>query len=651
MRQLLAALVIVFVPGLLSAQREPSLPTLYRPQLFDVLHYEAQITLADLPSKSINGMVDIILQWSETGPTTFPYYLRSLVTDSAVVSGKRVEVTDIGVPANADYRHTVPIGQRNGGDLDTIRVYYHGNMTVELGGSWGGVQYQDSVLYAMGVGFHNNYVSATQHWMPCYDHPGDKATFRCTFTTPESVRVASNGLVELDTVIAGPKKNVRITRWNETHECATYLMTFVAGPLIRLDIASDPVPVVAYSLARDTAATRRSMMLVADMVRMYESRLTRYPFSKVGYANTTQGSMEHQTMVCIALSISQSADTVNTTAAHELAHQWFGDAVTPLDFRDAWLTESFATFCESWWTEHLFGTTKYLTYVGNAAKDYMFRIAKTSGIGQHEGVFPLYDFPRSTTSNYPETIYKKGAVVLSMLRAMMSDDAFFLTLRMYLENNTTRNASTEEFIQSTTWYQAFNSRQFFTEWVYGKGWAKLRVEFTPVGQTMHVRITQVQHDLDTSWTSYTNLPLNCTFTDVSGRQRDTLFIMSGTTPLEFDVATAASLKINNGTKCRSLVEVVQTTSVDALHTASSVSIGLAPNPAMDSFTLTRASGDEPCTVDVIDQLGASCYATTWPAGSTALLIPAASCANGSYQVVVRSASSQHSIPLIITPSW
>jgi len=648
----IATALLVLVHVSLRAQG-PSLPTEFIQQPFDVQRYDVAAYVNDISSKFILGQCVITVNWIADSPAaTFPFHLRSLIIDSVVVRKTHLTVTDVGKPSDATYHHEISLGARNAGQADTIRIHYHGTMTQELGtGQWGGVQYQDSVLYAMGVGLRNNYVSATQHWMPCYDHPSDKATLHTTFFTPVNIRVASNGVLQRDTILIGTPSNVRMTQWEESHDCATYLMTFVAAPYAVLDFGADPVPMQVYSLRRDTTATRKSFRYLPSMVSLLQQRFTPYPFDKVGYANTTRGSMEHQTMICFALSISQSGDTVNKTAAHELAHQWFGDLVTPIDFRHAWLTESFATYSESLWHEHLFGTTGYQVLEGGKAKDYMLRIAKTSGIGKHEGVFPIYDFPRATTSNYPETIYQKGAVVLGMLRALMGEDVFFEGLRRYLNAHAYGTAATSDLVTALDVNTSIDVTSYITEWIYGKGWAKLRVEFQPGATSTRVRISQVQHDLDTSWTLYSQLPLNCTFTDAGGAQRDSLFVFSGTTTLEFDVASAASLKINEGMQCRSLVEVVQTTSVDRETPTTSYAVSVAPNPAHTSFTLTRSSATERCTVDVVTVLGASCYHATWDAGSTTLLVPASVCTSGSHIVVIQSASRRTSLPLLLTPSW
>jgi hypothetical protein len=207
------------------------------------------------------------------------------------------------------------------------------------------------------------------------------------------------------------------------------------------------------------------------MIEAFEQRFGKYPFEKAGYVNTPIGAMEHQTMISYPANLIRSTDSINMVAAHELAHQWFGNLVTCKDFRDAWLNESFATYCESLWLEYLFGFEKYLANQKAKAERYLNSISK------QEGVFPLYDFPRTPpSSNYPETIYQKGAVVLGMLRYELGDSLFFGSLKHYLNKFAYSSANTEDLKNSIEEFTGIELDWFFNQWVYGKGWPVLQCE-------------------------------------------------------------------------------------------------------------------------------------------------------------------------------
>ena len=333
----------------LSAQPVSS-PTEYRPQPFDVQHYELDMTIVNPYSKKVDGRVAIIVRWEQdVEAPSFPVHARGISIDAVTRRGQTLDARAVGNDAVDTFHFRIDLPEPvTTGMLDTLTVFYSGVMTTEGGqGAWGGVWYEGQVLYALGVGFHNPNVSATQHWMPCYDHPSDKATFRGTFRVPSDQVVASIGRLEAVNYLPGDP--VQEFVWTEDHPTATYLYTFAVGQFEKLELTEVGVPHEVYSLARDTAASRVTYSLVPEMTRMYERHFLPYPFDKVGYVNTRRGAMEHQTLISMPTSEVDRRDSTSSTVAHELAHMWFGDLVTPLDFRHAWLTESFATFGEALW--------------------------------------------------------------------------------------------------------------------------------------------------------------------------------------------------------------------------------------------------------------------------------------------------------------
>jgi aminopeptidase N len=169
---------------------------MYVEQPFDVLHYDASVDLTKAPSKVMTGVCTITLRWvgdPKSGP--FHFHLRSLVVDSVFYNDQRVDAVPVETPLSSTFHYEVmsPTSVKQN-DTVTIRVYYGGTMTSEPGSpSWGGVSSISGTLFAMGVGIYNDYVSATQHWLPCYDHPSDKATFHAKFYVKSDYAVASNG--------------------------------------------------------------------------------------------------------------------------------------------------------------------------------------------------------------------------------------------------------------------------------------------------------------------------------------------------------------------------------------------------------------------------------------------------------------------------
>ncbi|MCX8051661.1 MAG: M1 family aminopeptidase [Chlorobi bacterium] len=562
---IIAAIVGVFGWLVVASAQEIPSPTRYVEQSFDVLHYDASLALDSLPQPILGeSSCTWILRWRRA-PDTVRFHLRSLQVAGVayVQAGDTIPVEWFvrGQPSDPTFHYAVPaLPSHRQGDTVVLRIAYRGTMTGEPpynGYSWGGVQREGSIVYALGVGFYNNYVSATQHWLACYDHPSDKATFSLAFRVPSSYVVAAGG-EELPPLDSG---SWRVYRFRSVYPAATYLLTFAAFPSSVLSVIRDTtsldVPIVLYARRADSAATSRSFRLLPRMVRAFEQRFGAYPFEKVGYAMTQKGAMEHQTMISFPTSLARSGDTVNLVAAHELAHQWFGDCTTPLDFRDAWFNESFATFCESLWREQLGGYSAYLAEQQRKIAAYLNQYAKP-GNPSFEGILTMYDFDRTPpSSNYPHVIYEKGAAVLGMLRWAVGDSVYFAWCRELLQRYRYANVSIDTLERTLGDVSGRGEfvRRFFAEWIRGKGWPIVAIEAlrspSQHGWKAAVRIRQVQPD---SFGVYTTLPLELSFIGSGDTSHRVVMIGSGDDTFVFDsLGTFTSVAVNAGRSVRALV--------------------------------------------------------------------------------------------------
>lgn len=631
--------LLVHIP--MTAQ-EISLPEEFRPQLFDVISYDARIRFETVTDKKVSGVVRMAVRWKDpsSSPVLFVHLL-DLTLDSSFVRSSRVTplAETVGLPAGDSmhyYRYMLPHSVA-ANDVDTLVMYYSGTMMDEGGSQpWGGVHFDDEVLYAMGVGFHSSQVSETQHWMPCYDHPSDKAKFHATFDVPAGYDVASVGLRGHDTVVAGR----RLVEWSTAEDFSTYLLTFAVAHYALLRSSESIVPIEIYTLPSDTASAHISFKLLPRMIRTLANRFGPYPFEKVGYCATRVGAMEHQTMISFPVSLIQRRDTINDVAAHELAHQWFGDLVTPLDYRHVWLTESFATYAENLWREELHGKLASVNLMKGRVDNYIGRIASI------EGVFSLFNFPRADpSSNYPETIYQKGAVVLGMLRQSIGDSAFFTGLRSYLLAHYNANAVTSDMKSAMETASGANLTDFFDQWVYGKGWPKVEVDYRRIGLGWEVVIRQVQHLTDPALPLFTTLPINVKYTNNDDVNIDTVLQVNASGELTF--RCKKPLGINNGSLLRSLMEIVRTTGID--ETGDVVRrITISPNPAIDSFVLERSTFAAPATVSVVDVEGHTLLTKVIDAGNAKVSIQIDALPTGAYFVHVIENGKSLSVPLVIT---
>ena len=435
--------------------------------------------------------------------------------------------------------------------------------------------------------------------------------------------------------------SIRAIVWREDHPTATYLYTFAVGQFTKLELTDEGVPHEIYSLAGDTADSHITYAKLPEMTGMYVGHFVPYPFDKVGYVNTRRGAMEHQTLICMPTSEVAKKDPNSSIVAHELAHMWFGDLVTPLDFRHAWLTEAFATYGEALWAEHLNGQQGYLATLEATLTEYREQNAVV------EGVLPLYDFPRERpSSNYPQTIYNKGQLVVGMMRALAGDDAFFGALQTYLEDHAYGNATTDDLREAMRPALGTSTDAFFDEWVLEKGWPKLTVTIAPSHSSWHVDVRQTQHVGSLDWPLFTVVPLNIQFQDpTTGELRDSLFIMTSDT-LSFEVATPQDLRINAGNIARSLVEISSVTTVMEPE-LDSYGFALNPNPAFDSATVTRHRVEEDALIEVYDAAGREMFSAILLEGQPELAIEINTWPAGSYMIRMISHTWASALPMLI----
>jgi hypothetical protein len=207
-----------------------------------------------------------------------------------------------------------------------------------------------------------------------------------------------------------------------------------------------------------------------------------YPFvnERYGHAIFPQGGgMEHQTCTSLGSNLIRGDHRYDWLVAHELAHQWWGDAVGPADWRETWLNEGFASYSEALWAEHLGGATSLRSYMAS------FDTRPFCGT-----------IWNSSCDIFGDTIYNKGAWVLHMLRHVIGDTAFFEGLRNYYNDFTYRSATTPDLQAVMESAGGRSLASFFTRWVYQTGEPSYRwgwsTAFTNSGWVTYVRIEQVQ---------------------------------------------------------------------------------------------------------------------------------------------------------------
>jgi aminopeptidase N len=291
-------------------------------------------------------------------------------------------------------------------------------------------------------------------WYPVNDHQTDKATHSFEITVPEGKVAVANGLPARD-----PETSNGWTTWywDAPDLQATYLTTASVGDfdLRETYFSSSGVPIIdAVDTKLSTSAlntTNNSLALQDDMIDLFEALFGDYPFNSYGSIvdNDSVGyALETQTRPVY------SGVAREGTVAHELAHQWFGNAVSPERWHSIWLNEGWATYAEWLWNDHQGVESAQEAYNDWYAPDrtpsyWEFQIGDPGPHGLFNG-----------------QVYDRGAATLHALRVEVGDDAFFAGARLWLERYNDSAATSEDFQAVYEEVSGEDLEWFFQIWLW-----------------------------------------------------------------------------------------------------------------------------------------------------------------------------------------
>jgi aminopeptidase N len=182
-------------------------------------------------------------------------------------------------------------------------------------------------------------------WYAVNDHPSDKAFYDVTIHAPKGQVGVSNGRLVSRTTSQGRT----VTRWDLPEPAASYLITIAIGRFTETkDTGPHGLP-ISYWTPSNRPGLVKGLRYAPRAVAYLERKVGRYPFPTLGVLLVpSQSAMETQSMLTLGIGdYTLSRDVL----VHELAHQWYGDTVTPDDWSDLWMNEGMATYlAEATWT-------------------------------------------------------------------------------------------------------------------------------------------------------------------------------------------------------------------------------------------------------------------------------------------------------------
>ncbi len=414
----------------------------------DVLHYDLDIEIVPA-SRWIAGSNTMTVRSLVDGLTVFYFRLHnahaivSLAVDGEPASWSRLNEATIEVTLNRPYRC---------GEVFRLRVDYEGRPV-----TGNGYIYMSSTISEPWFAYL---------WWPCKDDLGDKTTADLAFTVPAGMTVASNGVLQGVDDVGNDRRRYR---WKTEYPTGDHLYCIGAatyntfGTVWNYVMVSMPLDFFIFP-SSDNTANRQAWLKTVDMLTAYSDLFGIYPFSAEKYgiyqfSNVWFGGMEHQTMT-------GQMGFEESTTAHELAHQWWGDDITCATWHDIWLNEGFATYCEALWFEHKPGSP------GAAALHAHMATRRPGNVNDSVYCYEISDPNRIFNYDYS---YLKAAWVLHMLRHVLGDDTFFACLQEYRSAFAGGTVTTEQFRELLEDCAGRDLGWFFNQWVYRPGAPRYRM--------------------------------------------------------------------------------------------------------------------------------------------------------------------------------
>jgi len=417
---------------------------------YDVAHYGLGLKYEPTTGR-LDGTAVITLT-ATADLDSFSLDLRGLTASTVLVDLKRATFEQLPPPEDGRGGELVihPKQKLKAGSKHVVTVVYGGvpgQPTDIEGADYGFVSFPDGALVA-------NEPEGASTWYPVNDVPTDKAAYDFVINVPEGKTAVANGeLVGKPLTFRGRTTYV----WHAADPMASYLSTASIGDYV-MTTQTGPHGLPIYNFverdltASNRATTEASLALQPQMIAFFEGIYGPYPFSSFGAIvddDTVGYALETQTRPVYSWAATES------TVAHELAHQWVGDSVTPERWTDIWLNEGFATYSEWLWDESRGGAT------------VQQRFDEVYATPEDDELWTVPPGDPSPETLFASSTYDRGSAALQALRNEIGDPAFSTILKRWTTENEDGNVTTADFVALSEQVSGQQLDAFFDAWIHG----------------------------------------------------------------------------------------------------------------------------------------------------------------------------------------
>ncbi len=363
--------------------------------------------------------------------------------------------------------------------LDSVTIIYGGNPVSSGFGSFEISTHGASntpVLWTLSEPY------GAKGWWPCKQDLTDKIdSIDVIIKHPTQYKAASNGLL----ISENANGISTLTHWQHKYPIPAYLIAIAVTnySVYKEDAPELPFDIVNYVYPEGLNTARNSTRITPDIMVLFNNLFEMYPFAKEKYGHAQfgwGGGMEHTTMTFMG-------GWSRGLIAHELAHQWFGNKITCGSWEDIWLNEGFATYLDGLVYENFDGQDVFSQW-----RQAMVN-SVTSGPSGSTFVTDTTSVSRIFSSRLS---YRKGAMILHMLRYKIGDENFFEGVRNYLADPSLAYsyARTEDLQRHLEATSLLDLDEFFADWFYGQGYPEYDLVWSQsdTDEIIHFQVSQDQ---------------------------------------------------------------------------------------------------------------------------------------------------------------
>ena len=448
--------------------------TYKRNQSADVLHYTFDISLSD-ESNKIKGETLVTVNLGHQIDT----FALDLIGKSDFYG---MELTGVFEgESRIDYtfeKNKILIRPESGHDsIREFKLRYHGIPEKGL--------VIDTTKYGQRSFFGDNWPNLARYWLPCVDHPYDKASVTFNVTAPEYYDVVATGIKTEESNLG---KGYKLTSYHEPAPVAMKVVTIGVTKFASKVLGKvDDIEVSAWVYPENRTEGFGDFDEAAKILNYFVDHVGPYSYAKLAnmQVKTAWGGLENAGTIAYNEKSITGKKEIQSLMAHEIAHQWFGNSATENSWNHVWLSEGFATYFAILYQEMVQGDQK----------------RKEEVILDREEVIEYYqENPAPIVDNSvtdPKKVlnrnsYQKGSWVLHMLRHKLGDEIFWKGIRSYYETYKDSNVMTSDFQRIMEGVSGKKLNEFFDQWVYIKGYPELKWSWNHKKGKLYISVKQLQ---------------------------------------------------------------------------------------------------------------------------------------------------------------